>query len=266
MNQHLAIRENYEALDAAIGSDIDGEPLRFKDGVFLQGFDKIEVEMGTVFRIAPTSVQDGFMRWENGKPVDWKLREWFKPGQLPIYRDTLGDMDESQWPDGKDPWAYTLLLAMKDAEGVLFKFSTSGVSAANSVKRTLREWRRERDKHPGLVPVVALGSSSYVHKVHKSTVRFPTFEIVGWEPWDESERQSLSYETADDPRTQVSKAYHPGGKGRQGRQTQGAGRSLRRRRRSRTGQANFHKVKRNVTSSASGATRRHRARRGPRAQ
>jgi hypothetical protein len=67
---------SYDALDAAIGSDLDGEPLRFKDGKFLQGFDKNIVEKGTVLRIAPTSVQDGFVKWEDGKPVDWRLREW----------------------------------------------------------------------------------------------------------------------------------------------------------------------------------------------
>ena len=67
--------ENYDALDAAIGSDIDGEPIRFKDGKYLRGFDKNEVFEGTRMRIAPTSVQDGFVKWEDGKPVDWRLRE-----------------------------------------------------------------------------------------------------------------------------------------------------------------------------------------------
>lgn len=196
---------SYDALDAAIGSDLDGEPLRFKDGKFLQGFDKNIVEKGTVLRIAPTSVQDGFVKWEDGKPVDWRLREWISSTQLPIYRDTLGDMDESEWPDGKDPWAYTMLLAMKDAEGTLFKFSTSSVGGANAVKRVLREWRRQRDKHPGLVPVVALGSDSYVHKVHRNTIQIPTFEIVGWEPWDDDVK-ALPYATADDPRNQVTDA------------------------------------------------------------
>ena len=43
MTQHVAVKneptqispvkhENYDALDAAIGSDIDGDPIRFKDG------------------------------------------------------------------------------------------------------------------------------------------------------------------------------------------------------------------------------------------
>jgi hypothetical protein len=186
MSRELAKHEttNFSALDAAIGNDLDGEPLRFKDGRFLQGFDKNIIEEGTVLRIAPTSVQDGFVRWEDGKPVDWRLREWIS-ATLPIYRDSLGDTDEREWPDGKDPWVYTMIVALKDAEGTLFKFSTSSVGGANAVRRVLREWRRQRDRHPGLVPVVALGSDSYEHRTHKSTVRIPVFEIMGWERWDE---------------------------------------------------------------------------------
>ena len=101
MSNDLVKRTDYDALDSAIGSDIDGDPLRFKDGVFLRGFDKTEVEEGTTLRIAPTSVQDGFVKWEDGKPVDWRLREWISRDQLPIYRDTLRDVDKNGGRTGK---------------------------------------------------------------------------------------------------------------------------------------------------------------------
>jgi hypothetical protein len=122
MSKALAKHTDYNALDDAIGSDIDGDPLRFKDGIFVRGFDKIEVEEGTRLRIAPTSVQDGFVRWEDGKPVDWRLREWVRTDQLPIFRDALPDADKIGQSD--DPWSYCLLLAMKDEDGELVKFST----------------------------------------------------------------------------------------------------------------------------------------------
>ena len=80
MNNDLVKHIDYGAIDDAIGSDIDGDPLKFKDGVFLRGFDKTEVEEGTTLRIAPTSVQDGYVKWEDGKPVDWRLREWINRG------------------------------------------------------------------------------------------------------------------------------------------------------------------------------------------
>ena len=203
MSNDLVKHTDYDALDFAIGSDIDGDPLRFKDGVFLRGFDKTEVEEGTTLRIAATSVQDGFVKWEDGKPVDWRLREWINRDQLPIYREALGDMDKNEWPDGKDPWTYTMLLAVKDEENVQLKFSTSSVGGANAVRRLLREWKRLRDKHSGRVPVVSLGSDSYQHKIHRTEVQFPVFEIVGWDFWDEADKALPSYVTPDDPRTQI---------------------------------------------------------------
>ena len=75
------------------------------------------------------------------------------------------------------------------------------------MRKVLREWKRQRDKHPGQVPVVALSSDSYQHKIHRTEVQFPVFEIVGWDYWDEVDRASAaalpSYATDDDPRTQV---------------------------------------------------------------
>ena len=100
-----------------------------------------------------------------------------------------------------------MLLAMKDEDDVQLKFSTGSVGGANAVRKVLREWKRLRDKHPGQVPVVSLGSDSYQHKVHRTEVQFPVFEIVDWDYWDEADRASAkalpSYVTADDPRTQV---------------------------------------------------------------
>jgi hypothetical protein len=36
------------------------------------------------------------------RPADTQMREWCN-SQHPINRNTLGDLDESLWPDGKDP-------------------------------------------------------------------------------------------------------------------------------------------------------------------
>ena len=205
MSNDLVKHTDYDAIDEAIGSDIDGDPLRFKDGRFIRGFDKIEVEEGTTLRIAPTSVQDGYVKWEDGKPVDWRLREWINRNHLPVFRDTLPDAHKIGQSD--DPWTYTLLIALRDDDGVQLKFSTGSVGGANAVRKALREWRRLRDKHPNKVPVVALGSGSYEHKVHRTEIAFPVFTIVDWDYWDEADRASAaalpSWATADDPRTQI---------------------------------------------------------------
>jgi hypothetical protein len=175
-----------DAFDANVGSEVeDAVRLGFKDNQYVEGRDKTSIDKGTAMRLAPTSTSDCWTLWIGGRPADVRMREWVST-QPPIHRDQLGYTDESQWLDGKDPWAYTLVMALKDANDTLFKFSTGSVGGINAIKKVLRTWRRDRDQHPGLVPVVTLDSDSYVHKTHGSTIYFPVFEIVGWETWDGS--------------------------------------------------------------------------------
>src|SRR5262249_35265229 len=94
--------------------------------------------------------------------------------------------------------AFTMFLAMKDAEDKLFKFQTHSVGGANAIRRLLRAWRRQRDQHPGLVPVIALGADSYVHRVHSNTIHVPTFG----ERWADDAPRPIE-PTDDDPRTLV---------------------------------------------------------------
>jgi hypothetical protein len=89
--------QDYAALDAAIGnSGGEGEPLRFKDGGFVRGFDKIKVSLGTRLMLHPGSTSDGFIKWEDGKPTEWRIRELNNPAQLPVLREALGDTDETE--------------------------------------------------------------------------------------------------------------------------------------------------------------------------
>ena len=101
MPNEIAKTEDYAALDREIGSNIDDEPLRFKDGGFIRGFDKVDVPEGARFLMHPGSTSDGFIKWANGKPVEFKIRELNNPTQLPIFRDALGDLDESEWETGR---------------------------------------------------------------------------------------------------------------------------------------------------------------------
>jgi hypothetical protein len=214
MSNEITIRNEtqiseYAALDANIGNDLDGELLLFngKHGEFTRGADKTLVPLGTELRFAPTSVQDGYQKWEDGKIVDGRFREWIS-SQHPILRNDLGDFEERDWPNGKDPWAHTILVAIKDEDGALLKFSTSSKGGENAVRRLMRDWKRERAKNEGFVPVIKLGSDTYLHKVHKSDVIIPTFTIIDWAPWDLGPGKKLTlpppgWSTPDDPRTQI---------------------------------------------------------------
>jgi hypothetical protein len=132
--------ENFAALDAAIGStNVDNEPLRFRSGVFTRGFDKTPVSVGTRILLHPVSVAEGFVKWEDGRPAEWQIREWADSTQKPISRDELGDLDKNHWVDGKDPWAPITMVAMKDESGAVLTFSSSTTGGRNAIRKVLRE-------------------------------------------------------------------------------------------------------------------------------
>ena len=132
MSTEIAKMEDYSALDAAIGSSVEGEPLRFKDGSFVRGFDKIDVPVGTRMMIHPVQFPTVYQR-EDGKPTEWRIRE-LNSAQLPDLRDALDDNDESQWADGKDPWAYVMMIALRDGDGSDLVFSTGSVGGKNAIR------------------------------------------------------------------------------------------------------------------------------------
>ena len=208
---NLAKLETYEALDRNIGTSLlDGELFRFngKSGKFFRGPEKVEVPLGRRLKFAPLSVQDGWQKWEGGKIVDERFREW-NSTQPPILRSDLGDLDEELWTEDKDPWSFTLRAAFQDARNNQLKFVTGSTGGLNAIRRLLRDWRQQRSDHPNAVPVVELGSDSYVHKVHRTEIITPKFTIVGWTTWD-GDMPTVSVTpkalppggiTADDPRT-----------------------------------------------------------------
>jgi hypothetical protein len=181
MTNEIVRHENYAALDAAIGSsNVDNQPLRFKGGAFTRGFDKSPVSMGARMLLHPVSVAEGFVKWEDGRPAEWQIRELANPTQTPISREDLGDLDKNDWADGKDPWAPIMMVAMKDESGAVLTFSSSTTGGRNAIRKVLRDWRLARGKHPGRVPVVELDVDSYEHKTHRTTIEFPVFKIVDW--------------------------------------------------------------------------------------
>jgi hypothetical protein len=216
MTTEITKTETFSALDANIGADMDGVLLRFngKVGKFFKGAEKEEVPFGRRLKLAPPSVQDGWQKWDSGKIGDQRFREW-NSTQPPIFRDELGDMHEDAWPEGKDPWSGTILVALRDAKGEMLKFATNSKGGENAIRRVLREWRRDRAAHPGEVPVVELGCDSYVHKKHRTEIITPRFMIVGWCAWDDDMAAMTKVATsvglkATTPPT-TPKALPPGG-------------------------------------------------------
>ena len=202
MTNELVPMKDYSALDAAIGTDLDDEPLRFKEGEYLRGYDKIEVALGTRLRVHPESYSDGFVKWDDNRPVDWRIRECANPTQLPIFRDTLDALDKIGKDD--DPWTKTWLIAMKDPAGEILRFTTSTDGGDKALRKLMSNWRRERDKHWPKVPVVELGVTSYFNAKYHRDVPKPVLTIVDWADWENGKKTAPQITpTQDDPRTMI---------------------------------------------------------------
>ena len=199
MANEIAKRDDYSVLDAEIGSSIDGEPLRFKDGNFIRGFDKTQLKLGVQMAMHPASVSDGFIKWEDGRPVEFASLTTRRSHRSCARH--LAITTERAWPDGKDPWSYVMMIALKDSDGVPLTFTTGTVGGKNALRKVLRDWRLARSRYPSKVPVVELGVDSYDHKVHRTTVTIPVFKIIGWGDWDNAEGLTL----ADEVKPNLSK-------------------------------------------------------------
>jgi hypothetical protein len=99
-------------------------------------------------------------------------------------RESLGDLDPSEWPAGldggpADPWLLQMLLQLQNAETLeVFCFQTTSATGRAAVGSLMRAYNRMRKVSPDEVPVVQLKPSSYEHRTF-GKVNIPCFVIVG---------------------------------------------------------------------------------------
>jgi len=107
-------------------------------------------------------------------------------GFVPPERETLGDLAESEWPDGLDgakgdPWREQLLLPLQNVETAeIVVFSALTPTSRNAVNRLLRHYQRVKRAHPDQLLVVHLRTSGFTHKLKQvGWVPVPAFHVTG---------------------------------------------------------------------------------------
>src|SRR5262249_54401348 len=157
-----------------------GTLLRFADSNWTRGKEAEPVERGT--QLVATGTQAAQVRWQDGKPVEWRLQE---PGRRLPEREELGDNDPTKWelgPDGKtprDPWQSTRYVYLIDAASAeAFTFSTSSWGGREAVINLGDSIARMRSAHPNAMPVVALEAAPMLTRFGRKSR--PVFRIVGW--------------------------------------------------------------------------------------
>src|SRR5262249_46785916 len=140
-------REQDKALTIPAGNDgwndaaaeagermIRGRLLKFADWHWSAGKEGEEIEDGT--RLAAMATAAMWVRWENGKPVEYRIRE---AGRRLPDRGELGYDNEDEWEEGpsgepQDPWRNTRLVYLVDPKTAeAFTFSTSSWGGRGAV-------------------------------------------------------------------------------------------------------------------------------------
>ncbi len=164
---------------AAVGaSDITGDLLKFCKGDFLAGQDNREIAVGTRLIANMDSLEIGWIKWENSRPVDRRMGR-FAEGFKSAKRNELGDDDKALWAaddDGspRDPWQFSNHLILADPDdGQLYTFATSSKGGLTAIGALCSAYGQAMRQHPtngqssssvsGRMPTAtrAMGASSF---------------------------------------------------------------------------------------------------------
>lgn len=206
-------------------SNFPGDQISYKKGEFYRGIgeQKRPVKIGTQIVFNIPNMGAGWVKWED---VDGKLNKKgdqlrlpkYTPlvfpaaGQDPIERESLGDLDKSQWePDDygnpADPWKPVLVFPVRSSKAgdeTIHHMLLETVSKVIAGFNLFRDVMEEMKLHPGELPVVTIGTKKAsmdkaitAKKGNKSQTKkvtwdVPTFEVTGWVDAIDADNPGLS--------------------------------------------------------------------------
>jgi hypothetical protein len=176
-------------LDTVAPAGLVGREIQFKEGEYITRDDGQKISEEQVFIAAVDQVLVGLIKF-NGKGEKPNVHmAAIYDGQTPPARETLGDLDESQWQVGlsgkpEDPWSPQNYLPLQDGEtGEWFTFVTRTVTGIRAVGNLLRHYERLRRTHPDMYPLVNLKTGGFNHRDDRiGWVSTPALAVVGKHP------------------------------------------------------------------------------------
>jgi hypothetical protein len=187
--------------NVASGRSVEGELLKFsKYDDWLAGKDGTRIASGTKLVAQMSSLQVGWIRWDDGKPVEYRM------GHVPERRSDLDTQDKAMWPvdtDGKprDLWQFTnsLVLVNTETEAV-YTFQPSSRGGIGAIGELCRAYGKRMRSHPDELPVVVLDMSSYQHRVKElGEIRVPVLRVAEWVPGEATAAAVGKQDDMDDP-------------------------------------------------------------------
>src|SRR5262245_43801062 len=124
---------------------IDAQLLKFTRGVWSTGQDGEIVAADARFLAVVTGLRHDHIKWVDGQPADRRM-VLVEDHFLAPARVELGDLDEDDWPIGKDgtpadPWSFTYELPLLDLETDGQRlFATSSYGGQKCIGRLARTY------------------------------------------------------------------------------------------------------------------------------
>jgi len=175
-----------DAADDASSRPFPGLLMKYADGHYTAGADKVEIPLGTKLRTCACA-----QYWElwppgEGRP-DRSKRVMRQPGCKLLERSQLNPAydDQDEWDvtfgQPKDPWQNTRAVLFEDMEtGQLYSFVTATAGGHGAVVDLGDAISRMRRVHPGADPIVELRSGVMPTKDY-GKVSKPVFKIDTWQ-------------------------------------------------------------------------------------
>jgi hypothetical protein len=180
-----------DAAQSLAGSDMVGEPLRFKQGIWRKKTgstgDKLKdytvVKQLEQFVVDVLSYKHGWIRWHEKKPTHKFMGRKVDRWPLPK-REQLPEADIAYTEE--DGWQETHTIVMRELEsGALFTYGTTSWGGKKALSKLLGTFKDNAKKHPGMMPVVYLGSVDRMGE--KGEYQAPTLEVCEWAEFGEDQ-------------------------------------------------------------------------------
>jgi hypothetical protein len=135
---------------------------------------------------------------DDGTPPEKHMGRLYDGFVMPK-RETLGDLDQSEWSTGlsgqpEDPWKHQICIVLQQGDTKeLFTFATTSPTGRRAVGTLLRHYDRIRRTNPDELPVVRLRPGGYQHRDERiGWVATPAFPVVGRAPRDSAAKPDTS--------------------------------------------------------------------------
>jgi hypothetical protein len=190
-------------LDEIAPAAITGRLIKFgKEGTFVTADDGEPVPEGAEFLALCDETLIGWIRFHDDDTPPDRVQGLWAEGFIMPQRESLGDTDPMQWPEGlnpgarEDPWKHQICLVLQNVETKEFyTFATTSQTGRRAVGNLLKHYKRMQYTNAGEVPVVRLKSGGFNHRDDRiGWVPVPVFAVVGRAPRDSAAKPDTSIE------------------------------------------------------------------------